>query len=286
MSDQPSKSRWRRRVIFWLLSPLLLYLAWCAVLYFSQDRMMFPRDLLGPALASLPPGYEAIVIAPEEGGRPVRVEAVYLPAEAGPAPLVMFVHGNAEQVDDQYDLAQMWRSLGFGVVLFEYRGYGRSGGSPSQKHLLADAQAVYDLVAARPEVDSKRIVLHGRSVGGAVAAQLAAARPAAAVITENTFVSVPAVAARFFAPPFLIRNPFRTDRALAACGGPVLLLPGVQDEIIGVSHGRRLHRGLPRSTLVELDGGHNDFPRDAGAYWESIGAFLAGAGVTAPAERR
>lgn len=269
----------RRRVIAWILLPLGLYAAWCAALYLAQDRMMFPTHLLGPGLRAPPSGFVSIVIEPEEGGRPVKVEAVYAPAPgaspARPAPLLVFFHGNAEQVDDQYDLAGAWRSRGFGVLLFEYRGYGRSTGTPSQRHFVADARAIYDLVAARPEVDPTRIILHGRSVGGAVAAQLAAVRPAAGVITESAFVSVPAVASRFLAPPFLIRNPFRTDRALAEFGGPVLLLHGLQDEIIGVSHGRRLHRALPNSTLVELAGGHNDFPRDPGAYWSAIDAFLA-----------
>jgi fermentation-respiration switch protein FrsA (DUF1100 family) len=124
-------------------------------------------------------------------------------------------------------------------------------------------------------VDRQRIILHGRSVGGAVAAQLAALRPVAGVVTESTFVSVSAVAARFFAPPFLIRSPFRTDQALAKFGGPVLLLHGLQDQIIDVSHGRRLHKALPNSTLVELAGSHNDFPRDLAPYWAAIDAFVA-----------
>ncbi len=273
----------------WLLLLTVLYVAWCAGLYVLQDRMMFPLDMLEPAMTDLPGGAEAVVVEPKEHGKAVRVEACYIRGVATaerPAPLVVFFHGNAETLDNCFPLARDWARRGFAVLLVEYRGYGRSYGTPGEKHLVGDAMAFIDLVASRPEIDKSRLVLHGRSLGAGVASQVAGGlnkgSPGAsvkAVIVQSTFTSVSRLVARFLAPPFLIRNTFRTDRALAAFGGPVLILHGKDDEIIPVSHGRRLHRLLKNSTLVELEGHHNDFPVDEAAYWAAIDRFLADHGL-------
>jgi dipeptidyl aminopeptidase/acylaminoacyl peptidase len=160
----------------WLLLITVLYVAWCAGLYVLQDRMMFPLDMLEPAMADLPDGAEAVVIEPKERGKAVRVEACYIRGVATaerPAPLIVFFHGNAETLDHCFPVARDWTRRGFAVLLVEYRGYGRSYGTPGEKHLVGDAVAFIGLVASRPEIDRSRLVLHGRSLGAAVAAQVA-----------------------------------------------------------------------------------------------------------------
>lgn len=273
----------------WLFLLLVLYIAWCGGLYVLQDRLMFPLDMLEPAMPAVPWGAEPIVVEPVEEGQPVRVEACYFRGMATPkrpAPLLVFFHGNAETVDNCFILARDWAKRGFAVLLVEYRGYGRSYGTPSERHLVGDAVVFIESVAARPEVDASRIVLHGRSVGGGVAAQAAArlsqTRPVSAVIVQSTFTSVPRLVAKLLAPSFLVRNTFRTDRALEKFGGPVLILHGIDDEIVPVSHGRRLHRRLKNSTLAELPGHHNDFPADETAYWAAIDRFLADHALAPP----
>lgn len=139
---------------------------------------------------------------------------------------------------------------------------------------MEDAGRFYDWLAARPEVDTGRIVLHGRSLGGAVAAQVAATKPCAALVMESTFTSVASMAWTIGAPPFLVRHPFRTDRVLPTLGTPVLLMHGKEDTIVPPSHSRRLKELCPGAMLVELAGGHNDFPRDRGGYWAAIDGFL------------
>lgn len=276
----------------WALLLLVVYAAWCVAAYLLQDRVMFPRGLVGPVPGSAPAGAVPIVVEAEDGGSRVRVESLLFPGVATrerPVPLLAFFHGNAESVDNCLDLARDWTRRGFAVLLVEYRGYGRSAGTPSERALVADAIACMDAAAAQPGIDGSRIVLHGRSLGAGVAAQVAARlaeRPAAgphapgasapaAVIVQSTFTSVPRLASRFLVPSFVIRNTFRTDRALAAAAARVLILHGVDDEIIPVSHGRRLHRSVPKSEYVELPGRHNDFPVDESGYWSAIDAFLS-----------
>jgi len=97
------------------------------------------------------------------------IEAFFFPA--GPsAPAVILAHGNAELIDDQLERAGWYRTQGFTVLIPEYRGYGRSKGSPSEDAVVHDFVAFYDRLRTQPAVDPARIYFHGRSLGGAVAA--------------------------------------------------------------------------------------------------------------------
>jgi pimeloyl-ACP methyl ester carboxylesterase len=156
----------------------------------------------------------------------------------------------------------------------EYRGYGRSGGTPGQKTIVEDAVAFRELLGDRPEVDVERIAYHGRSIGGGVACALAAQRPPSAMILESTFSSLASMAKRYLLPSPLCRHPFRNDQVLAAFDGPVLLMHGTNDFIIPHHHSEKLHGLCADSTLLLLPGGHNDFPSDPRAYVEAIQGLL------------
>src|SRR5688572_30832441 len=108
------------------------------------------------------------------------VEGWFLPAygvAAGrPGPAVIFAHGNAEIIDPYALELEPYRRMGVSVLLPEFRGYGRSGGEPSEEGITDDFVAFHDLLAARPDVDPSRIVFHGRSLGGGVVCALAARR--------------------------------------------------------------------------------------------------------------
>jgi pimeloyl-ACP methyl ester carboxylesterase len=215
---------------------------------------------------------------PDHGAEAVRVTmdngeayALFKPSSAsGPAPLLMFMHGNGELADywiDGFDVAREW---GFGVLLVEYPGYGRAPGSPSEKSIIGATRALYDWAALDPRVDAKRIVAWGRSLGGGAASQLAVQRPVAALILESAFTSVADFAARFMAPAFLIRDRFDSRTALASYRGPLLVMHGRLDTIVPVGHGRELASIVPGAQFRELPCGHNDCQRD----WQTIARFL------------
>jgi uncharacterized protein len=264
-----------------ILTVLVLgYVGWCVLAYAIQDRVIFPRFRVeggGP-----PPGHgvEPFWINAEDGSR---VEGWFVagrrknPASAGPA--VILAHGNGELIDDNFPWMANYLNLGVSVLLPEYRGYGRSGGSPSQAAILADMERFYDWLVQRPEVDPARVIFHGRSLGGGVMAALATTRTPAAVILESTFTSLASIWTRALLPAFLCRNPFRTDVVMLKYRGPVLLFHGTRDEVIPVRHGRRLHEIIPQSTYVEMPAGHNDFPLDPEAYWSAIRVFLRDNGI-------
>jgi fermentation-respiration switch protein FrsA (DUF1100 family) len=257
-----------------------IFVARCALLWWMQDAIVFPRSLANSA-PGLPAPPEAEVWTLETEAGPV--EAWFVPASGAspdsPAPAVVFCHGNGERIDHNGHMAAMYAEMGFATLLVEYRGYGASAGEPSQRALVADTTAFVERLAARDDIDGARIVYHGRSIGAAVLFQVARERPPAAMIAESAFTSAVALAHRQLAPGFLLRHPFRSDRVARSMQAPLLLFHGERDEIVPVSHARRLHDMAARSELVIQPAGHNDFPSDAPAYRAAIEAFLKAAGI-------
>lgn len=260
-----------------VLLGLLLYTGWILFLYFKQEALIYPGAYFSGRArpAAAPPGIESLWVETTPG---VRVEAWYRAGHGrsadNPGPAMILTHGNAEWIDDTRYFIEQYTQRGISVLSAEYRGYGRSGGSPTQAGIIADMIAFYDLLVARPEVQRDRVFYHGHSIGGGVVAQLAAARRPAALLLQSTFTDLQSFTTRYLAPAALCKHPWQTNRVLGSLQAPILILHGRHDTLIPVSHARALHALAPGSRLVELDGGHNDFPRDLDAYWSAIDAFL------------
>lgn len=265
-------SRQRMLTIFLVIAGFLLLNF--AAMYFLQPTFTFPRP---PPAAARPQALQEArgeALWSEVDGQ--RVEAWLLPGDAaGAAPLMIYAHGNGELIDLWADEFAPLRAAGIHVLLVEYPGYGRSGGTPSESSVTAALVAAYDRVAADPRVDARRIVGHGRSLGGGAIAQLAARRPLAALVLESTFTSLRDVVRRYFIPHVLVRNRFDTRGVLAKFRGPVLLLHGQFDEVIPVAHAQALKAASPAAELHVLPCGHNNCPPQ----WELVLSFLTANGV-------
>ncbi len=167
---------------------------------------------------------------------------------------VILFHGNAATVvweDQQALLAKQ----GFDVFIIAYRGYPGSEGSPSEEGLVQDAQAVWKYVSDTLKLPPERIVLHGKSLGGGVAAQLASRVNPGALVLESTFTSVDDIAgATYWMYPtsILVRDRFRTRDVAKDIHCPVLVMHGVGDRVIPVSHGRALSTLFEKGTYVEV----------------------------------
>ena len=254
------------RYVWLLIVPAVIAAAYLALLFVAQRSMLFPMP------PQVPPG-------PPQGAEEVRVKfdggeayALYLPPREprGPAPLLIFTHGNGELADYWTEEFEAPRTWGVGVLLVEYPGYGRAPGSPSEKSITESILALYDWAATDARVDPKRIVPYGRSLGGGAAARLAVNRTVAGLILESTFTSVIDFAAGYMAPAFLVRDPFDSRKTLASYRGPLLVIHGRNDTIVPIGHGRELASLVPGAIVHELNCGHNDCPRD----WRTIGTFL------------
>lgn len=274
-------------------------------LYLMQERLLFigaPSDArtLAWARANWPQAERWIAVA--EG---VTLHGWFRPAPpaagGAPAPLLIYFGGNAEEVTglltacgpgpaarrgelppggtgrpaDRYAIDHL---PGWGLLLVNYRGYGLSGGQPSEAALRADALVLYDWARRQPGVDGTRIVAWGRSLGAGMAVHLAAQRPVAGVVLVSPYDSMAAVAQGHYPlvpVRWLLRHPFEVMAQAAAARAPLLALAMAQDRVIPVAHSRRLVQGWggPRRLIELVDGDHNRPPQPA--YGEAIAEFLS-----------
>lgn len=259
----------------------IAYGTWVGGMYFFQDGLVFPHELAPKPMPSVPRYVREMEVQTEQGRAVPGWFVPAGPAKAGkPGPAVIFFHGNAEIIDYEDRIENIWDRLQVSLLLPEYRGYGRAkhAGEPSEAALVADGVRFFDELARRSDVDPSRIIIHGYSIGGGVAAQVAARRKPAALILEATFTSVASFGWRYGVPPFLARHPFRTEEVLPGLGVPLFIAHGSADGIVPVEHGRRLHAAVPTSTYLELDCGHMNLPLND-AYVEQLRGFLVRSGV-------
>ena len=168
-------------------------------------------------------------------------EALYLAnastsASSKPLPLLVFFHANAETaMENTGELDELYNTSGVNLLVMEYRGYGTSDGYPSQEAIVADSVKLLDLVLQQPEVTND-VILHGRSIGGAIAAQVGLRRPSCVkgIILESTFTNLYPMFRSilpFWIPSFLVRDPLHTLEALQLGKIPSLVIHGQQDEV-------------------------------------------------------
>ncbi|HLD63367.1 MAG TPA: alpha/beta hydrolase, partial [Candidatus Peribacteraceae bacterium] len=209
-----------------------------------------------PALAGLQ--YEDIHLKTVDG---IGLHGWYIPA-AQPRGTVLFLHGNAGNISHRLDSIEMFHRLGYSTLIFDYRGYGNSGGKPTEQGTYRDAEAAWRYLTEQRHIPSCRIVLFGESLGGAVAAWLAAREKPAALVIASGFTSVPDLGQQLY--PYLpvrwlARIRYDTREYLRAVTAPVLIAHSPEDDIIPFEHGRALFAAAnPPKQFLELAGGHND----------------------------
>ena len=277
--DEPASpakpARKRGLAIVWRLGRigLLVYVGVLAVMYGYQTRLIFPGAASqGTAEAVVRPrrGSELLTLKTAAGDRVVALFGPALSADGSPradaarCPTMLFLYGNGMCLSSCDDLFEMFRRLGVNVLIPEYVGYGMSGGSPSEAGCHATADAAYDHLRSRGDVDATRIVAAGWSLGGAVAVHLAARREVAGLAIFSTFTSVVEMARRAF--PFLpasllLRHRFESLGEIGKASCPVLIGHGSADSIVPHDMSLKLAAAakgpVDRFTVEGAD--HNDF---------------------------
>lgn len=175
---------------------------------------------------------------------------------------VLFFHGNAGNISHRLDFLPMFQKLKLNTFIFDYRGYGQSSGIPTEEGTYKDALTAWQYLTQVREISSSEIVLYGESLGGAVAARLAAQQKPGLLVLASVFTSVPDLASTIY--PFLpvrtiARFDYNTLKYLDAVDCPVFVAHSPQDEVVPFSHGKRLFEAAaePKQLLI-LSNGHND----------------------------
>ncbi|MGH6914992.1 MAG: alpha/beta hydrolase [Geminicoccales bacterium] len=244
--------------------PLLMYLV--------QDKLVFMPQPLSEArreqVKKVFPSVAELFIDAEDG---TRLHAWHVKGE----PLILYFGGNAEEVS--WMLEEGTRRLpGAGWLLVDYRGYGASGGAPSEKALVADALKWYD--TAINQIGTNRVFLFGRSLGTGVAVQVAAARPVAGVIAIAPYDSLAAVGQHHY--PFLpvgllLRHRFDSVALAPQMKVPLLCLVAERDAVIPAVHSRRLYDAWGgEKRWVELRGAGHNSTDGAPQFWDHIRDFV------------
>lgn len=245
-----------------ILNVLLVCLGFYAFLmvlgYVFQGKMIFQttRDLYRD------PGFYGWTF--EDVLLPVNGETThgwFIPLENARGTL-LFSHGNAGNIADRLESIGLLRSLGFSVLAYDYGGYGRSTGKPSEKRCYADIEAMWKHLTATRAIPGEKIVLFGRSLGGGATAHLAARVKPAAVILESTFLSMPEAAQDAFPwslAKWIVRHRFPSAENVKKISVPVMIVHSRQDRTVPFRHGKGLFAEANEpKVFLEITGDHND----------------------------
>lgn len=285
-------------VIYWycssVLALLLLVFAITGLVYQVGDWLLYHPEqpahsrlyVPSPGMLGLPA--ESLQLKTRDG---VLLHAwlVKQPPELfSQAPTLLYLHGNAGNIGHRLpNVGGLFHRCGCNILLLEYRGYGRSEGTPSEDGLYLDAQAGLEYLLSHPALDQTRLFVFGRSLGGAVALDLAS-RPDQAqhllgVIVENTFCSIPEMARVLFGwrllrwlPDFCFKNQYRSIDKVPKVTVPVLFVCGLSDALIPPSMTQRLYQGCasPMKRLVTFESGTHNETWECRGYYHALSLFI------------
>lgn len=253
---------------------MLLYL------YLSQSRLLYypnePSRTIETTPADIGLPFDPVQLTTRDG---IQLHAWFVPVQA-PRGTLLFSHGNAGNISHRLDSVSLFHSLGLNVLIYDYRGYGESEGTPTEAGTYLDVQAAWDHLLEARMIAPQEIIIFGRSLGVAIAAKLASQVPSAGVILESGFTSVADMAASLY--PWLpgvrplVRNRYDNLEKIEQISSPLLVVHSREDEVIPYSHGEQLFaRAKEPKQFMELHGSHNDaYQLSHETYTKTLQQFL------------
>lgn len=253
------------------------YFAFMLMLAFFQKKYIYypsKEIVTTPGLKGME--YEDIYFDSSDG---VRLNGWFFPPSGARGEIILFCHGNADNISYFIEDVRMFTELGLGVFIFDYRGYGRSLGQQSETGTYFDAEAAWNWLTKEKKNHPSRIIIVGRSLGGAIAAWLAKEHKPRALFLETAFTSVEDIASKthpFIPVRYFLRYKYSTLDYLLKVKAPVLVVHSKDDIVVPLMHGRKLFAAAPEpKKFIELSGTHrNCFFESAELYTEGIKDFL------------
>lgn len=253
-------------------------------LYFiiiEQNGLYYPEKEIHTTPADkLKLDYEDVDIKTPDGKT---LNGWFIPAKDATA-TVIYYHGNAGNISDRIHRVAFFYDMGFNLLIFDYRGYGKSEGWPSENGLYKDALAAYDYLAARRDVDKDKIIIYGKSLGGAVAIETATKRKAAALVIESAFASTERIGEDLYPylpVKWLTLQKYDNLSKVKYISTPKLIVHGRNDDLIAFKHGEEIYdAAAPIKQFLPFDGKHNDEVYiTSNAYRDELKKFLVENGV-------
>lgn len=222
--------------------------------------------------------FEEVWITAQDG---VRLNAWFLPQPSNPKVLLWF-HGNAENIGMGLDHMKAFSRMKVNVLAVDYRGYGKSEGSPNEAGVYRDGDAAYRYLVESRGFRPREVFIYGHSLGGAVAIDVAARRECGGLIVESSFTTAGDMARRMFHIPFseyIPRSRFDSLAKIALVRAPVLVIHGTRDRVIPFSMGQKLFQAAPPpKSFLAIEGAEHDDPYVVGGdmYWQRLTEFVNG----------
>jgi pimeloyl-ACP methyl ester carboxylesterase len=256
---------------------IICYTAYLGYLFFFQSHLVYyPEKTLvaDPSLIRL--DFDDVSFRTQDG---LILSGWFIPCERSRG-VILFCHGNAGNISHRLESINIFHNLDLDVFIFDYRGYGKSEGKPSEEGTYLDAEAAWQYLVNERQVSPGNIIIFGRSLGGAIAAWLAKNYESGALILESTFTSAYDFAVRVY--PFvpvrlLVRFQYNTTDYLYQINCPVLIIHSRDDELMPFEHGMRLFEvaNEPKKFL-EIHGSHNEGYLTSGKLYEDgLNTFIA-----------
>jgi len=183
---------------------------------------------------------------------------------------ILYFHGNAEDLGQIMPLLDEYKNQGFSIFSYDYRGFGKSTGRPKEQKLYEDLDIIYNYLISDLNIEPKNIIIHGRSVGGGLATEIASRYNFGGLILESSFTSAFRVLTRIRIYPF---DKYQNINKIKKIKSPVLFIHGLKDKVISSWHGKKLYKmaNLPKYYYWVEDAGHNDLIwKDENKYWNTI----------------
>ncbi len=260
------------KALLWLIFFIIISLT--GIRYIEKRSLYFPmrKILASPKTAGLP--HEEIYFETPDGKR---LNAWFIPNDKARF-TVIFCHGNAGNISHRIEKISLLYRLGLNIFIFDYRGYGKSQGSPCESGLYKDAIAAYSYLTEGRRILKDNIILYGESIGGAVAIDLAHKAKVRALITEETFTSIKDMAkiAYPFLPYFIFSSRFNCISKIREVECSKLLIHSIDDEIVPFYLGEKLFNAAkPPKKFLKIRGSHNTaFLDSEKQFTEGIKSFL------------
>jgi len=237
----------------------IAYLGLGLILYFMQSRFLYrPMREISYTPAELGLDFEDVAFKSSDG---LLLNGWYIPAvDSGFT--VLFCHGNGGNMMHRLDSINVFYNLGLGCFIFDYRGYGASGGKPTEEGTYLDAMAAYKWLTEEKKIPPGNIIIFGRSLGASIAAQLAGRVEAATLVIESAFTSYVDIGRKFY--PYMpvrwfAKFGYRTIDYVRDVACPVMVIHSRSDELIPFEFGLELYDAANEpKEFIEITGGHND----------------------------
>jgi len=254
-----------------------VYIIFAGFLFIFQSHYIYyPVRALSADPGSIGLDFESVSFETKDR---VKLSGWFIPGENARG-VILFCHGNAGNISHRLESIQIFHRLGLDIFIFDYRGYGRSEGKPTEPGTYQDAEAAWRYLTEERQVNPDKVIVFGRSLGGAVASWLAQRHTPGALILESTFTSIPDIAARLY--PYLpvrlfSRFKYNTAEYLDRINCPVLIVHSRDDEIMPFSHGQRLFEMAKEpKKFLEITGTHNEgFITSGKHYEEGLNTFAS-----------